>query len=247
MFPDSFTIYEPSDCKNLLKTIVRELNRFGRNTAQPLGFAHILCQKLSQAPGACLANSVYAAEDRQAQIRIRQHLQHLLPALQSGNAMDFDDPAADQHPAARRSRRAGALSGAVQIYSGGRVSDTNYAQYVIIRRLSQLHSKVCVVGDGRAVDLLFGAKIENVLSFQKDFPTPWSSSWSELPLGRTIVDAANSVIVRNSKRMEKHCFSEATGRADPHSQGLYRREEAEMVVSDLRDKISQTGDDGPRR
>jgi len=49
--------------------------------------------------------------------------------------------------------------------------DTNYAQYVIIRRLSQLHSRVCVVGDdAQSIYSFRGAKIENILSFQKDFP-----------------------------------------------------------------------------
>ncbi|MFQ7502329.1 MAG: UvrD-helicase domain-containing protein [Alistipes finegoldii] len=43
-FPDSFTIYEPSDCKNLLKTIVRELNLPDEKYKPNSGFAHILCQ-----------------------------------------------------------------------------------------------------------------------------------------------------------------------------------------------------------
>ena len=49
--------------------------------------------------------------------------------------------------------------------------DTNYAQYVIIRRLSQRHSKVCVVGDdAQSIYSFRGAKIENILSFRNDYP-----------------------------------------------------------------------------
>ena len=42
----------------------------------------------------------------------------------------------------------------------------------IIRRLSQTHSKVCVVGDdAQSIYSFRGAKIENILSFQKDYPS----------------------------------------------------------------------------
>ena len=60
----------------------------------------------------------------------------------------------------------------------------------------------------------------------------------------TIVDAANSVIVRNSRRMEKHCFSAGdVGEPIRILKAYTDREEAEMVVSDLRDKVRSTGDD----
>lgn len=50
--------------------------------------------------------------------------------------------------------------------------DTNYAQYVIIRRLSQLHSKVCVVGDdAQSIYSFRGAKIENILRSRRISPT----------------------------------------------------------------------------
>ena len=88
-----------------------------------------------------------------------------------------------------------------------------------------------------------GAKIENILSFQKDYP---SAKVFKLERNyrstRTIVDAANSVIVRNSKRMEKHCFSEgAEGEKIRILKAYTDREEAEMVVSDLRDKVRAAG------
>ena len=122
--------------------------------------------------------------------------------------------------------------------------DTNYAQYVIIRRLSQTHSKVCVVGDdAQSIYSFRGAKIENILSFQKDYPSAKVFKLEQnYRSTRTIVDAANSVIVRNSKRMEKHCFSEgAEGEKIRILKAYTDREEAEMVVSDLRDKVRAAG------
>lgn len=49
--------------------------------------------------------------------------------------------------------------------------DTNFAQYVIIRRLAEQHSNVCVVGDdAQSIYSFRGAKIENILRFRNDFP-----------------------------------------------------------------------------
>ena len=124
--------------------------------------------------------------------------------------------------------------------------DTNYAQYVIIRRLSQLHSKVCVVGDdAQSIYSFRGAKIENILSFKKDFPNAMIFKLEQnYRSTRTIVEAANSVIERNSKRMEKKCFSEGDmGEKIRVLRAYTDREEAEMVVSDLRDKVRAAGDE----
>ena len=124
--------------------------------------------------------------------------------------------------------------------------DTNYAQYTIIRRLSQTHSKVCVVGDdAQSIYSFRGAKIENILSFKKDYPSAMVFKLEQnYRSTQTIVDAANSVIVRNSKRMEKHCFSEGdVGDKIRILKAYTDREEAEMVVTDLRDKVRAAGDE----
>ena len=124
--------------------------------------------------------------------------------------------------------------------------DTNYAQYTIIRRLSQTHSKVCVVGDdAQSIYSFRGAKIENILSFKKDYPSAMVFKLEQnYRSTRTIVDAANSVIARNSKRMEKHCFSDGdVGEKIRILKAYTDREEAEMVVTDLRDKVRAAGDD----
>ena len=124
--------------------------------------------------------------------------------------------------------------------------DTNYAQYTIIRRLSQTHSKVCVVGDdAQSIYSFRGAKIENILSFKKDYPSAMVFKLEQnYRSTRTIVDAANSVIARNSKRMEKHCFSDGdVGEKIRILKAYTDREEAEMVVTDLRDKVRAADDD----
>ena len=248
-FPESFTIYEPSDCKNLIKTIVRELN-----LADEKYKPNLIASRISYAknclvtPGAYLANSVYAAEDRQAQIPEFGNVYNIYcQRCKRNGAMDFDDLLLQTNILLRDAPDV--LARYQELFKYILVDeyqDTNYAQYVIIRRLSQLHSRVCVVGDdAQSIYSFRGAKIENILSFQKDFPAARVFKLEQnYRSTRTIVDAANSVIVRNSKRMEKHCFSAGdVGEPIRILKAYTDREEAEMVVSDLRDKVRSTGDD----
>ena len=247
-FPQSFTIYEPADSRNLLKTIVRELN-----LADEKYKPNMLASRISYAknclvtPGAYLASANYAAEDRQAQIPEFGNIYNIYcQRCQRNGAMDFDDLLLQTNillrdfPEVLRRYQEQFEYILVDEYQ-----DTNYAQYIIIRRLSQLHSRVCVVGDdAQSIYSFRGAKIENILSFKKDYPSAMVFKLEQnYRSTRTIVEAANSVIARNSKRMEKHCFSEGdVGEKIRILKAYTDREEAEMVVTDLRDKVRETGD-----
>ncbi len=247
-FADSFTIYEPSDCKNLIKTIVRELNladeRYKPNLiASRISFA----KNCLVTPGAYLANTTYATEDRQAQIPEFGNIYNIYcQRCKRNGAMDFDDLLLQTNILLRDCPDVLARYQELFHYIlVDEYQDTNYAQYVIIRRLSQIHSKVCVVGDdAQSIYSFRGAKIENILSFKKDFPNAMVFKLEQnYRSTRTIVDAANSVIVRNSKRMEKHCFSAGEqGEKIRILKAYTDREEAEMVVSDLRDKVRAAED-----
>lgn len=246
-FPESFTIYDSSDSRNLVKTVVRELNlpdeKYKPNAvASRISYA----KNCLVTPGAYLANSAYAAEDRQMQIPEFGNIYNIYcQRCKRNGAMDFDDLLLQTNVLLRDCPDVLArYQEQFKYILVDEYQDTNYAQYVIIRRLSQTHSKVCVVGDdAQSIYSFRGAKIENILSFQKDYP---SAKVFKLERNyrstRTIVDAANSVIVRNSKRMEKHCFSEgAEGEKIRILKAYTDREEAEMVVSDLRDKVRAAG------
>ncbi len=248
-FPQSFTIYEPSDSKNLLKTIVRELNLDDEKykparLASRISFA----KNALVTPGAYLANATYAAEDRQGQIPEFGNIYNIYcQRCKHNGAMDFDDLLLQTNILLRDCPDVLArYQEQFQYILVDEYQDTNYAQYIIIRRLSQTHSRVCVVGDdAQSIYSFRGAKIENILSFQKDFPDAKVFKLEQnYRSTRTIVDAANSVIVRNSRRMEKHCFSEGDrGEKIRVLKAYTDREEAEKVVSDLRDRVRAAGDE----
>ena len=190
-FPQSFTIYEPSDCKNLLKTIVRELN-LDDTKYKPA----MLASRISYAknclvtPGAYLANASFGAEDRRMQIPEFGNIYNIYCARCKRNgAMDFDDL----------------------------LLQTN----ILLR------------------------DCPDVTARKKDFPDAMIFKLEQnYRSTRAIVEAANSVIERNSKRMEKKCFSEGDmGEKIRVLRAYTDREEAEMVVSDLRDKVRAAGDE----
>ena len=247
-FPQSFTIYEPNDTKSLLKTIVRE-----RNLSDDRYKPGVLASRISFAknslitPGAYIANATLAADDRRAQIpEFGEIYAEYCRRCRQNGSMDFDDLLLQTNILLRDCpdvlERYQRLFRYILV---DEYQDTNYAQYVIIRRLSQLHSNLCVVGDdAQSIYSFRGAKIENILSFRRDYPDAKVFKLEQnYRSTQTIVDAANSVIEHNSRRMEKECFSKGERGERIHVMKAYTdREEAEMVVTDLRDRIRSNGD-----
>ena len=137
-FPQSFTIYEPSDCKNLLKTIVRELN-LDDTKYKPA----MLASRISYAknclvtPGAYLANASFGAEDRRMQIPEFGNIYNIYCARCKRNgAMDFDDLLLQTNILLRDCPDVTArYQEQFKYILVDEYQDTDYALYVIIRRL----------------------------------------------------------------------------------------------------------------
>lgn len=248
-YPDSYTIYEPADVRNLLKTIVRELN-LDEDKYKPVRIASRIsyAKNCLVTPGAYLASTTFAAEDRQAQIPEFGNIYNIYcQRCKRNGAMDFDDLLLQTNILLRD--RPEVLARYQELFRYILVDeyqDTNYAQYVIIRRLSQHHGRVCVVGDdAQSIYSFRGAKIENILSFQKDYPDARVFKLEQnYRSTQTIVDAANSVIRHNAKRLDKKCFSEGVRGDKIRILRAYNdREEAELVVSDLRDRVRAAGEE----
>ena len=248
-YPKEYTIYEPTDSKNLLKTILKD-----RGLSDDKYKPGFIASRISMAknnlitPGAYLQNSMLATEDRKLQIPEFGNIYlEYCKRCKANGAMDFDDLLLQtnilfrDHPEvlARYQER-------FQYVLVDEYQDTNQAQYIIIRRLAQHHSRICVVGDdAQSIYSFRGAKIENILSFQRDYPQAKVFKLEQnYRSTQTIVDAANSVIDHNSRRLKKRCFSEgATGEKIRIFKAYTDREEADIIVSDLRDRVRENGSD----
>ena len=247
-YTQSYTIYEPSDCKNLIKSICKELNLADDKYKPNKILSRIsFAKNCLITPGAYAANASYAAEDRQMQIpRFGEVYDLYCRRCKQNGAMDFDDLLLQTNILLRDCPDVLAkYQERFQYILVDEYQDTNYAQYIIIRRLSQLHGRVCVVGDdAQSIYSFRGAKIENILSFRNDYPAAEVFKLEQnYRSTRTIVNAANSVIEHNSRRMKKVCFSEGDAGDKIRVVKSYTdREEGDMVAQAIRDRLRETGD-----
>lgn len=247
-FTKEFTIYETTDSRNLIKTIIKERGLDDEKYKPNVIHSRISTAKNSLiTPGAYAANAALTGDDRTRQVPEFSNIYiEYCRRCKQNNAMDFDDLLLQTNILLRDCQAVLAeYQQRFQYILVDEYQDTNYAQYLIIRRLSQLHSKVCVVGDdAQSIYSFRGAKIENILSFQRDYPTAKVFKLEQnYRSTQTIVDAANSVIDHNARRMKKRCFSEGDiGEKIRIFKAYTDREEAETVITDLRDRVREGGD-----
>lgn len=213
-YPESYTIYEPTDVKNLIKTIVKEMN-LSEERYKPQGVAAriSMAKNCLVTPAAYRANAVLVGEDRELKMPelVDIYAEYCIRCKRNG-AMDFDDLLLQTNILLRDAPEVlEQYQNQFKYVLVDEYQDTNMAQYIIVRRLALKHSNVCVVGDdAQSIYAFRGAKIENILSFQRDYPTTKVYKLEQnYRSTQTIVEAANSLIAHNSRRLEKRCFSAA--------------------------------------
>ena len=159
---------------------------------------------------------------------------------QSG-VMDFDDILLNMNILLRDNHAAlESISGRFMYIMVDEYQDTNYAQYLILKKLGAAHHNICVVGDdSQSIYAFRGAKIENILNFRKDYPDNKTFRLEQnYRSTRTIVDAANSLIAKNSARIPKKCFSEGEEGEKIRLINAYtEQEEALLIASSIISRI----------
>ncbi len=213
-YTSSYTIYEPSDVKNLIKAIIKDKNlNEERYKPQNVAARISMAKNCLITPGAYIANATIVGEDREAKMpEIGDIYNEYCLRCKRNGAMDFDDLLLQTNILLRDA------PDVLEQYQNqfkyllvDEYQDTNMAQYIIVRRMALKHSNVCVVGDdAQSIYAFRGAKIENILSFQRDYPMAKVYKLEQnYRSTQTIVEAANSLIKNNSRRLDKKCFSAA--------------------------------------
>lgn len=212
-FQSNFTIFDSSDSNNLIKLIVRDMELDDKQYRP--GAVH---NQISRAKNSLITPAMYAGNaeileyDRMARrprlFEIYQRYQH---RLRAGNSMDFDDLLMytnilfrDHRDVLERYRNQ------FQYILVDEYQDTNFAQHNIVRQLAEDHHRVCVVGDdAQSIYSFRGANIDNILKFKSNFPeTQIFKLEQNYRSTRNIVNAANSLIKKNSEQIFKNIYSE---------------------------------------
>ncbi|MFI3304898.1 MAG: 3'-5' exonuclease [Rikenellaceae bacterium] len=244
-YPTTFTIFQPSDAKSLIKSILKELNLAEEQYKPAAILSRISYAKNSLVtPSAYRANVNFAAEDREQRIpHFADVYASYCSRCKASGALDFDDLLLQTNILLRDFPEVLArYQQRYQYILVDEYQDTNYAQYIIIRRLAQHHGRVCVVGDdAQSIYSFRGAKIENILNFRQHFPDAKTFKLEQnYRSTRNIVDAANSLISHNKTKLDKRCFSASEeGEKVRIMRAFSDRDEASIVVDEIERRMEE--------
>ena len=211
-YKSNFTIYDQDNSRSLIRTIIREMN-LDDSVYKPASIA----ARISHAKNNLITAQQYGSADQLLEADKASRVPELGTIYRryaarcfKANAMDFDDLLMNinilfrDFPAVLEQYRNRFDYVLVDEYQ-----DTNYAQYVIVHKLSELHRNLCVVGDdAQSIYSFRGARIENILNFKNDYPDYHLFKLEQnYRSTRTIVNAANSVIEKNIGQIKKTIYS----------------------------------------
>ena len=248
-FPPTFTIYDTSDSRNVLKMIIKEMSLHDElYKPAPIHARISLAKNNLVTPEAYEANTQLISEDRERKVpELAEIYKRYAARCRENGAMDFDDLLLYINILFKDFPDVlGKYQTMFRYILVDEYQDTNYAQYIIVRRLAQHHANVCVVGDdAQSIYSFRGARIENILRFRSDFPDARIFKLEQnYRSTRTIVNAANSVIAKNRNQLKKESFSEGEEGVPIKVLKAYTdQEEATLIADELRGKTREEGFD----
>jgi DNA helicase-2/ATP-dependent DNA helicase PcrA len=212
-YPNNFTIYDTQDSRSLIKSIIKAMN-LDDKVYKPAG----VHSRISGAKNNLIGPQAYAqnAEIKMADEQSnRPHIGKIYMAyaqrcFQAG-AMDFDDLLFNTNVLFRD------FPDVLHQYQHkfkyvlvDEYQDTNYSQYLIVRKLAAVNENLCVVGDdAQSIYSFRGANIQNILNFKRDYPDYALFKLEQnYRSTKVIVEAANSVISKNKDQIQKKVWTD---------------------------------------
>lgn len=212
-FQSNYTIFDSSDSANLIRLIIKEMNLDDKQYRP--GAVH---GQISRAKNSLITPRMYEQNaeilqyDRMAKrpqlFEIYQRYQN---RLRAANSMDFDDLLLFTNILFRdHAEILEKYRNQFQYILVDEYQDTNFAQHLIVKQLADAHHRVCVVGDdAQSIYSFRGANIDNILKFKSNYPeTQIFKLEQNYRSTKNIVNAANSLIKKNTEQIFKDVFSE---------------------------------------
>ena len=212
-YTSSFTIYDTDDSKAAIKQIVKQLN-LDPKTYKP----SFVLNRISMAKSNLLGPKdyqenpeIYQTDIDSKRPAIGTIYQMYDQRLHNSNAMDFDDLLFNMNILLRD------FPDVLLKYQQrfhyimvDEYQDTNYAQYLIVKKLAARNQNICVVGDdAQSIYAFRGANIQNIFNFKRDYPEMKLFKLEQnYRSTKNIVNAANSIISRNRDQIQKELWSD---------------------------------------
>jgi DNA helicase-2/ATP-dependent DNA helicase PcrA len=209
--PRNFVIYDSADQLSVVRQAMKQL-KIDDGAVQPRAVLSRISHAKNLMQGPEVLEQKWNPLDKMAAKIYRYYID----ALSESHALDFDD----------------LLLKTVQLFDDAtevrakyaeqfryvmvdEYQDTNRPQYRLVRRLSEHHRNICVVGDpDQSIYKWRGADLNNILDFERDFPDATVVRLERnYRSTQVILDAASAVISRNRNRKDKRLWTDQEGGA----------------------------------
>ena len=212
-YTSDFSIYNTNDSRSRIKAIIKQLG-LDDKTYKP----NVVHNRISSAKNRLITASAYASysdfikyDAKSGLPKLYEVYLHYESELKRANAMDFDDLLLQINILFRQHTDVLKLwQERIDYLLIDEYQDTNFAQYMIARQLMQDKGAIFVVGDdAQSIYSFRGANLDNILSFEKTFPTARTFKLERnYRSTQTIVKAAGQIIANNEYQIPKDVFSE---------------------------------------
>ncbi len=241
-YTNSFVVYDPVDQKALVKSIAKELHLDDKKFPPALFLGVISSAKNKGKDAEKFKSEANYSVNAKTYAEVYELYEK---QMKKNNAMDFDDLILNtvklliKNPDVLAEYQERFKYIMVDEYQ-----DTNMLQYKLVRLLASGHKNICVVGDDdQCIYQWRGADIRNILEFEKDFPgTKLVKLEQNYRSSGNIINAAHSVIVKNSARKDKHMRTSA---ADGEKIEYYRADDDKEEARWIGEKIKASMRNNP--
>lgn len=245
-YPSNFTIYDTDDSKSLIRDILKEQGLDDKVYKPSMVLNRISSAKNNLFNWHDYQNNTELTNDDQLSGKPKLGLLFELYSKRcfKAGAMDFDDILYNTYRLLTEHNDALAkYQGKFTYVMVDEFQDTNFAQYIIIKKLAARHENICVVGDdAQSIYAFRGANIQNILNFEKDYPDLKTFKLEQnYRSTKNIVQAANSVISYNKNQLKKEVWTDnSPGERIRLLRALSDNEEGQIVAQQIyADKMNQ--------
>ena len=211
-FPSNFTIYDSQDSVRLIGSIIKEmgLDKERYKAKQILNRISSFKNSLITVRAYYNNADLQEADLHASRPKVGEIYKEYVDRCFKAGAMDFDDLLLRTNELlARFPESLAKYQNRFKYIMVDEYQDTNHSQYLIVKALADRFQNICVVGDdSQSIYSFRGANIQNILSFQKDYPEVKTFKLEQnYRSTSTIVNAANSVIAKNKTKLDKEVWT----------------------------------------